>query len=72
MQEQHFKQYSDAEENELRKQIFLENKKMIEKHNEEYKDGKVSFEMGLNEYSDLSHEEFKKQMNLIVFDPNMK
>lgn len=45
---------------------------MIEKHNKEYKDGKVSFEMGLNEYSDLSHEEFKNQMNGFVFDPNMK
>lgn len=56
----------------LRKKIFLENKQKIEKHNKEHKDGKVSFEMGLNKYSDLSHAEYMSQLNGLVFDPNMK
>lgn len=71
MQEQHSKQYDDTE-NQLRKKIFLANKQMIEEHNEKYKAGEETFEMGLNKYSDLSHDEYMNQLNGIIFDPNME
>lgn len=43
-------------------EIFLKNKQKIDEHNEQHSKGLVSYEMGLNEYSDLSPEEFRKQM----------
>lgn len=30
----------------------------VEKHNEKFRDGKVSYELGIDEYSHLTHEEF--------------
>lgn len=44
-------------------EIFLENKRSINKHNELYKNGAVSYEMDVNEYSDLSSDEFVTRMN---------
>lgn len=71
MLEQHSKQYDDTE-NQLRKRIFLASKQMIEEHNEKYKAGEETFEMGLNKYSDLSHDEYMNQLNGVIFDPNME
>lgn len=52
---------SDAEEK-TRMDIFLKNKQKIEAHNEQYDSGFVSYSMRLNEYSDLSSDEIRKQM----------
>ncbi|XP_070687246.1 pro-cathepsin H-like [Pempheris klunzingeri] len=52
---QHNKTYSTNEYNE-RLQIFTENKRRIDKHNA----GNHSFTMGLNQFSDMTFDEFKK------------
>ncbi|XP_036590092.1 pro-cathepsin H-like [Trichosurus vulpecula] len=46
----------DSSEYGRRLHIFLENKRMIDKHNA----GNYSFKMGLNQFSDMSFDEFKK------------
>ncbi|XP_060520092.1 procathepsin L-like [Cylas formicarius] len=53
----HGKSYSLLE-NELRFQIFQENLNKIEEHNALYEKGEVSWKMGLNQFADLTAEEF--------------
>ncbi|XP_050394894.1 procathepsin L [Patella vulgata] len=55
----HKKQY-DATEEPKRFNIFMENVKKIELHNQLYHDGKKSYYLGVNEYADLEFEEYKK------------
>ena len=43
--------------------IFLKNRNKIAEHNKLFNEGNVTFEMGLNEYSDLTSEEFAAIMN---------
>lgn len=43
--------------------IYLENSNRVRQHNEQYSRGEVSYRFGLNEYSDLTHEEFVSKMN---------
>lgn len=43
-------------------EIFLKNKQKIEEHNEKHSQGRTSFKMGLNGFSDLTREEFNAQM----------
>ncbi|KAE8573296.1 digestive cysteine proteinase 1 [Halyomorpha halys] len=52
------KKYSSAEEG-RKMEIFLENKKRVEEHNQRYKKGLVSFSMSLNKFSDLTEDEFR-------------
>ncbi|KAL6087313.1 hypothetical protein STEG23_029953 [Scotinomys teguina] len=53
------KTYSPDEER-YRRAVWEEEKKNIEKHNAEYQQGKTTFNMGLNEFSDMTYEEFRK------------
>ncbi|XP_055485245.1 protein CTLA-2-beta-like [Psammomys obesus] len=57
----HKKTYSQDEEGH-RRMVWEENKKKIEEHNAEYEEGKASFCMGLNEFSDLTNDEFWEMM----------
>lgn len=50
------KRYEDAEEIQKRFQIFVENLKMIKSHNRKG----LSYTMGVNEFTDLTWEEFRK------------
>lgn len=50
-------------EERFRQKIFLENKRKIAQHNQQYEMGKVSFKLGLNKYADLLHQEFIATMN---------
>ncbi|XP_055906562.1 cathepsin L-like [Eupeodes corollae] len=56
----HYK--NEAEEN-YRMKTFFENKDKIEKHNEKYAKGLVSFTLGLNKYADLLYDEFYNYVN---------
>lgn len=61
--EEHGKSYSDDREESLRKEIFTQLLKTINLHNYLYAKGLKTYTLGVNRYSDLSHEEFIKQMN---------
>lgn len=57
------KEYPDRDEDEMRLNIFLKNRKMINIHNRLYKEGLVTFTMALDQYADLTTTEiirFKK------------
>ncbi|XP_062136117.1 procathepsin L-like [Drosophila sulfurigaster albostrigata] len=56
----HRKSYKDASEELKRLQNFVENKKLIDSHNKRYAAGEVSYEMGINQFSDLNSKEFQK------------
>lgn len=47
------KTYKNEKEELFRKKVFLENLKLITKHNELYKKGLKPYELGINSYSDL-------------------
>uniref|UniRef100_A0A1B6FW15 Cathepsin propeptide inhibitor domain-containing protein n=1 Tax=Cuerna arida TaxID=1464854 RepID=A0A1B6FW15_9HEMI len=52
------KVYATPEEELKRRDIFLKNLKYVREHNEKYKRGEVSFEVGINEFSDMTNDEF--------------
>ncbi|XP_040612161.1 protein CTLA-2-beta [Mesocricetus auratus] len=52
------KTYSQDEEGH-RRALWEEKKKKIDKHNVEYEQGKVSYSLRLNQFSDMTDEEFK-------------
>ncbi|XP_018566897.1 protein CTLA-2-alpha-like isoform X2 [Anoplophora glabripennis] len=56
---EHGKSY-EAEEEAKRFAIFQENVKKIEEHNKKYDAGEVTYKQGINNFSDLTPEEFKK------------
>ncbi|ALC44994.1 CG11459, partial [Drosophila busckii] len=58
----HEKLYEDQNEALRRKQIFKQNKELIDTHNKRFADGKESFEMGVNQFTDLSAKEFEEIM----------
>lgn len=60
---QHKKTYKNAAEERARMKIFVDRLKEIAEHNELFKNGVVSYEKGLNEFSDMSHDEFSSTMN---------
>ncbi|TDG49695.1 hypothetical protein AWZ03_003933 [Drosophila navojoa] len=59
---EHEKSYEDIDEENLRMQIFKLNKETIDKHNERYARGLETYEMGINQFSDMLPEEFKQIM----------
>lgn len=54
--------YHSHDEERLRMEIFLKNKALIEEHNELFKKGLISFELGINEFADMTNEEFRSVM----------
>ncbi|KAH8307749.1 hypothetical protein KR044_012241 [Drosophila immigrans] len=56
----HHKVYKDVSEELKRLQVFLENRKLIESHNMRYATGKVSYKMGVNQFTDLRSKEFQE------------
>ncbi|XP_059494434.1 procathepsin L-like [Stegostoma tigrinum] len=59
---QHEKQYTEDEEN-YKRMVWEDNMRYIEQHNLEYSMGKHTFTVGMNEYGDLTTEEFNEIMN---------
>ena len=58
----HGKSYKHPNEEARRKKIFKEKLSFVKKHNAEHAQRKHKFTVGINEFSDLSHEEFNQQM----------
>ena len=44
--------------------VFESNIKIINEHNKGYRDGRYSWYMGINQFTDLTHEEFNRRNNL--------
>lgn len=62
-QSQYSKNYTNDEEHDFRMMTFLQNRNQIAEHNKLFNEGHVSFKMGLNEYSDMTSDEFSTIMN---------
>ncbi|XP_055296473.1 procathepsin L-like [Sitodiplosis mosellana] len=60
---QYSKSYAADEEHQFRMTTFLQNRNKIAEHNKLFNEGHVLFKMGLNEYSDMTTEEFAAIMN---------
>lgn len=58
--------YLSSDEHETRKAIFAENLKLIQMHNVQEALGLHTFTLGVNEYADLTNEEFVKQFNGLI------
>mmetsp|Transcript_2559 Transcript_2559/g.5483 ORF Transcript_2559/g.5483 Transcript_2559/m.5483 type:complete len:498 (+) Transcript_2559:161-1654(+) len=63
------KEYESTEEKSKRMMIWLRNHVMIESHNNKFP--KPSFTLGHNPFSDLTHQEFRQQMRLGEFTPEL-
>lgn len=61
LQEGFHKSYTNPEEEAQRFQIFQNNLKNIRDHNEKFARGEVTYTQGVNQFADLTHEEFKSR-----------
>jgi len=59
----HGKTYATQEEEIARFNIFVENQRAIDAHNEEFKAGKHTFQLAMNKFGDMTNEEFRTTMN---------
>lgn len=57
------KRYANDTEEFFRKNIFLENKKKIARHNMRAANGFHSYHLGMNQFGDMLHHEFVRIMN---------
>ncbi|KAF5282974.1 hypothetical protein FQA39_LY04845 [Lamprigera yunnana] len=57
------KTYNTFEEERYRREIFIENRNKVSKFNQEYGSGLHTFVQKLNNFADLLHHEFNKQLN---------
>merc|ERR1719345_124262 len=55
----HGKSYVSPNEDEKRAAVFADNVDFMNQHNAKYATGESTFYLGVNEFSDLSHDEFK-------------
>ncbi|CAM1321234.1 Uncharacterised protein PB.7181, partial [Pycnogonum litorale] len=53
----------EGKEDVRKMKVFMDNVKFIEEHNKKYEANQVSFGVGVNEYADMTTEEFVKVMN---------
>jgi len=67
----HEKQYNSLEEEAARRAIFQANLAKIQKHNLEADLGLHTYTLGMNRFGDLTHEEFKQQMNGLKVSENV-
>lgn len=67
---EHYKNYQDKTEEQLRYKIFTENRINIDEHNRRFANGDVSFKMAINEYSDLTSKEFSEMMTGLRYSDN--
>ncbi|XP_066975670.1 procathepsin L-like [Macrobrachium rosenbergii] len=57
------KSYDTPEEESYRKTVFEANSKTVKEHNALFQQGLETFDLKINEYGDLTNEEFRAQMN---------
>ncbi|CAG9839871.1 unnamed protein product [Diabrotica balteata] len=59
----HSKKYEHLREEQVRFQIFSDNLRKIEEHNARYESGEVSYYLALNQFADMTPEEFKAMLD---------
>jgi len=57
------KAYATAQEESARFNIFVENHRIVEQHNQEYAAGKHTFDLGMNQFADMTNQEFRSIVN---------
>ncbi|GAB6025756.1 hypothetical protein CHUAL_011740 [Chamberlinius hualienensis] len=57
------RKYKNPTEEAFRKKIFLNNKFEIDRHNQRFAEGKTTFTMGVNQFADLTTQEFSERYN---------
>ncbi|KAJ6224292.1 hypothetical protein RDWZM_002837 [Blomia tropicalis] len=55
--------YSNAQEEQYRREIFASNLEFITRHNREALAGRQTFTVGINNFTDITNEEFRRTMN---------
>jgi cathepsin L len=55
---EHHKTYRNSLEHVVRRKVFRDNFNLIEKHNAEYLSGKHTYTLAVNQFADMTHEEF--------------
>lgn len=63
LQSKYSKKYKNLAEDRHHMKTYLSHKQEIDKHNQLYSKGLVSFSMSLNEYTDIPHDEFVTRLN---------
>jgi len=59
----HNKLYANIDEETARFNIFVENQRVVDDHNKEYQAGRETFELGMNQFGDMTNQEFRAYMN---------
>jgi len=58
----HNKSYETSEEESARFHIFVDNHRKIDSHNNEFRAGRKSYQVGMNKFGDMTHEEFRSHL----------
>ncbi|KAK7462506.1 hypothetical protein BaRGS_00038442 [Batillaria attramentaria] len=58
------RQYGSSEEEDYRKQLFMDNIKEFEAHNKDYMNGKTTYWKDINQFTDMTDEEFASHVHL--------
>lgn len=66
IQSEYNKNYATPEEEQLHFKIFADNWKAVQEHNKKFAAGEVTWEMGINQFSDLTPDEMKKHTGLLI------
>nr|QOV03084.1 cathepsin L14 [Dysdercus peruvianus] len=56
----HGRSFDNSTEEDFRKDLYKKHKELIEKHNKRYEQGLESFELAMNQFGDMTEEEFHK------------
>ncbi|RZC38023.1 cathepsin L1 [Asbolus verrucosus] len=60
------KNYLNSKEESFRKQLFVKKLQHIEEHNEKFRQGLETYEIGVNKFTDMTTEEMKSYTGLVV------
>jgi len=66
------RQFASESEHDARRAVFSDNLRLINKHNAEHARGLHSYTLGINEFADLTNEEFVKQYNGFIAPSNVE
>merc|ERR1712121_25021 len=66
------RQFASKYEHDTRKAVFADNLRLINKHNAEHAIGLHSYTLGINDFADLTNEEFVKMYNGFVAPSNIE